>query len=298
MRLRQLQDFLAVIEEGSIHAAARKTGLSQPAVTKSLRGLETELHTQLIRRTNHGVVATPAGRAFYARARAAQAELRKGEEEIAQLTGEGGGSVAFGVGPSAAMLIAPEAVIRFRQRFPAASTRIVEGYTGALVPMVRDGTLDFAMVMKAPTKADPALAFRPLFRDDFIVVGRKNHPSRNAGSISGLGEAVWVVSEPFARLLDRVFPASNSPAPRTMVQCDSQNVLVSVIAKSDALGFITRRYLTTAPACDLLQEIKIAESMPAITIALVTRRDPPLTPVAAAMAKIVAEVARQFTVKT
>lgn len=71
MRLRQIQDFLAVIEEGSIHAAARKTGLSQPAVTKSLRGLEAELHAQLIRRTNHGVVATPAGRAFYTRARCA-----------------------------------------------------------------------------------------------------------------------------------------------------------------------------------------------------------------------------------
>ena len=91
MRLRQIQDFLAVIEEGSIHAAARKSGLSQPAVTKSLRGLEAELHAQLVRRTNHGVVATPAGRAFYAHAHAAQAELRKGEEEIAQLAGEGSG---------------------------------------------------------------------------------------------------------------------------------------------------------------------------------------------------------------
>ena len=107
-----------------------------------------------------------------------------------------------------------------------------------------------------------------------------------------------MVSDNFASPLSRVFPASNLPVPRAMVQCDSQNVLVSVIAKSDALGFITRRYLTTAPACDLLQEIKIAESMPAITIALVMRKDPPLTPVTAAMAKIVTAVARQFTVKT
>ena len=297
MRLRQIQDFLAVIEEGSIHAAARKSGLSQPAVTKSIRELEAELHAQLVRRTNHGTVATPAGRAFYTRARAAQTELRKGAEEIAQLAGEGGGSVAFGVGPSAAMLVAPEAVIRFREQFPAAGVRIVEGYTGALVPMVRDGTLDFAMAMKAQAKLDPALAFRPLFRDDFIIAGRKNHPLRNAGSIAGLGEAVWVVSEPFASLLSRVFPASNFPAPRAMVQCDSQNVLVSVIAKSDALGFITRRYLATAPACDLLQEIKVAESMPAITVALVMRKDPPLTSIAAAMAKIVTAVARQITVQ-
>lgn len=51
------------------------------------------------------------------------------------------------------------------------------------------------------------------------------------------------------------------------------------------------------PAFDLLQEIKIADPMPEITIALVMRKDPPLTPVAAAMAKIVTAVARQLTVK-
>ena len=301
MRLRQIEDFLAVIDEGSIHAAARKTGLSQPAVTKSLRGLEAELHTQLVRRTNHGVVATPAGRAFYARARAAQAELRKGEEEIAQLAGEGSGSVALGVGPLAALLVAPEAVIRFREKFPAASVRIVEGCPNEFISMVRDGTLDFAMRPKVAGKLDPALTFRPLFLDKIIIVGRKNHPLRNAGSIAQLGEAVWVRgalgSGTTAGSLNHMFSTLKLPAPRTIVQCDSYNVAISVIGKSDALGIIVRRFLATAPACDLLQEIKIAEPMPTVTIGMIMRKDPPLTPTAAAMAKIVTAVTRQFTVK-
>ncbi len=301
MRLRQIQDFLAVIEEGSIHAAARKTGLSQPAVTKSLRGLEAELQAQLVRRTNHGVVATPAGRAFYARARAAQAELRKGEEEIAQLAGEGSGSVAFGVGPLAALLVVPEAVIRFREQFPAANVRIVEGFPNEFISMVRDGTLDFAMRPKVTGKLDPALAFRPLFVDDLIIVGRKNHPLRNAGSIARLSTAAWVRGTlgggTTAGSLNHMFSTLNLPIPGTFLQCDSYTVAISVIGKSNALGIIVRRYLTTAPACDLLQEIKIAEPMPTVTIGLITRKDPPLTPTAAAMAKIVTSVARQLTVK-
>ena len=298
MRLRQIQDFLAVIEEGSIHAAARKTGLSQPAVTKSLRGLEAELHAQLVRRTNHGVVATPAGRAFYTHARAAQTELRKAEEEIAQLAGEGGGSVAFGVGPLAALLLVPEAVIRFREQFPAASVRIVEGFPNEFISMVRDGTLDFAMRPKVAGKLDPALAFRPLFRDDIIIVGRKNHPLRNAGSIARLSAAAWVRGTlgggTLAGSLNHLFSALNLPVPRTILQCDSYNIAVSVIAKSDALGIIVRRFLATAPARDLLQEIKIAEPMPTVTIGMIMRKDPPLTPTAAAMAKVVTAVARQL----
>ena len=301
MRLRQIQDFLVVIEEGSIHAAARKTGLSQPAVTKSLRGLEAELHVQLVRRTNHGVVATPAGRAFYARAHAAQAELRKAEEEIAQLAGEGGGSVAFGVGPVAALLIAPEAVVRFREQFPAASVRIIEGFPNEFISMVRDGTLDFAMRPKIAGKFDPALVFRPLFRDDIIIVGRKNHPLRDAGSIARLSTAVWVRGAlgagTLAGSVNHLFSTLNLPIPRTIVQCDSYNIVVSVIAKSDALGVIVKRFLATAPACDLLQEIKIAEPLPTVTIGMLMRKDPPLTPTAAAMAKIVTSVARQLFAK-
>lgn len=298
MRLRQIQDFLAVIEEGSIHAAARKTGLSQPAVTKSLRGLEAELHTQLVQRTNHGVVATPAGHAFYVRARAAHIELRKAEEEIAQLAGQGGGSVALGVGMVAALLIVPEAVIRFNQQNPATTARIIEGRPTTLLPMMRDGTLDFVVGPKFDAKLDPAFTFRPLFREEFIVVGRKNHPLRNAGSIKRLGTVTWMgrmwkesmPSEPVSRL----FAAAGMPPPQLIAQCDSYNVSLSVISKSDALGILGRRFLASAPACDLLQEIVIAEPIPTVTVGLFMRKDPPLTPTATAMAKIVTAVARQL----
>lgn len=301
MRLRQIEDFLAVINEGSIHAAARKTGLSQPAVTKSLRALEAELQVQLVRRTNHGVVTTPAGRAFYARARAAQTELRKGEEEIAHLTGTGSGSVAFGVGPVAALLVVPEAVTRFRKENPEANVRIVEGAPNEFISMVRDGTLDFAMRPKVAGKLDPALAFRPLFVEDIIVVGRKNHPLRNAGSIARLISATWVRGTigggTMAGSLNHMLSKLKLPIPRTFLQCDSYTVAVPVIGKSDALGMIVRRFLATAPASDLLQEIKVAEPIPTVTIGMITRKDTPLTPAAAAMARIITDITRQFTVR-
>src|SRR5712691_6898369 len=124
MRFRQIQDFVAVVESGSIRAAARKLGVSQPAITKSVRSLEAELHSQLVRRTPQGIVPTPSGRAFFARARVVQAELRKAEEEVTQLGGDHTGSVTFGVGPISAMRIMPEAIIRFRDQCPRAQLRI------------------------------------------------------------------------------------------------------------------------------------------------------------------------------
>ena len=67
MRLRQIEDFLAVVEAGGIRAAARKRGVSQPAITKSVRRLETDLGAQLVQRTPQGILLTSSGRAFFER---------------------------------------------------------------------------------------------------------------------------------------------------------------------------------------------------------------------------------------
>ena len=242
MRLRQIQDFLAVIEEGSIHAAARKAGLSQPAVTKSVRGLEAELHTQLLRRTNHGVVPTPAGRAFYARARAAHTELRKAEEEIAQLCGAGAGSVTFGVGPVAALLVAPEAVTRLHQQHPEAFIRIVEGFVDPL-PMVRDETLDFAMSpprrASRPRPLVPAAGSRGRRRGSRKGI-RCAAPDRFT---AGLGRVAGTGCGASARRAVRSLGRFSRPAcrfPRQVVHA-SLHITFSVLARSDMLGIFARR---------------------------------------------------------
>ena len=145
MRFNQIRDFLAVFESGSLRAAARALGVSQPGITKSVRALEAELGVPLMLRTTRGVVPTKFGRAFLTRAQVVQAELRKAEEDFAQLAGDRAGSVAFGFGPLVATVIVPEAVARFRQQFPRTHVRLVEGLAHVTVPPVRDETLDFAV---------------------------------------------------------------------------------------------------------------------------------------------------------
>lgn len=295
MRLKQIEDFIRVIEAGSIHAAARKLGISQPAVTKSVRALETELDVQLVRRTNHGIIPTPAGRAFFARVRAAHSELRKAKEEVAQFEGEG--SVAFGVGPTVGMLIVPDAIAEFRRKYPGARVRIMEGLPIMLLPLVRDETLDFATGGRPDGKLDPALAFRPLFHHDFVVVARNGHPLRNSRSLAELREADWLSIAPYGfpgGPLERMFSAAGLPTPKQTIQCESYHIVVAVLSKTDMLGIITSRLLAAPFARDLLQQIPVAAPLPSYTAGLFTRRDSALTPVAAAMAKAVMMAARRL----
>ena len=293
MTLNQIRDFIAVVESGGIRAAARKLGVSQPAITRSVRGLETELRARLLSRTPTGVVPTQPGRALFARARAAQAELRKAEEEVDQL-GQSAGAVAFGVSPTAAIVV-PEALARFRQHFPQARIHIAEGLPHSLIPMVRDQTLDFAICRRALVQLDSSLAFRPLFRNDFAVVARKGHPLEKASSLAQLVDECWTSlipleapDGPFAQ----AFAPTGLPVPTMVTQCESYNTAVRLIAKTDMLGFLVRQLLSDPLLGDLLQEIPVAEPLPSFAVGIFTRTGAPLTQAAAAMAKAVIAAAR------
>src|SRR5690242_20001114 len=293
MRLSQIRDFVAVVESGGIRAAARKLGVSQPAITRSVRSLEAELHARLLRRTPTGVVPTQPGRALFARARAAQAELRKAEEEVDQL-GQTAGAVAFGVSPTSAMM-APEAITRFRQEFPQTRVRIAEGLPQLLIPMVRDETLDFAICRRAIVKLDSGLAFRPLLRNDFAVVARKGHPLEKASSLKQLVDASWISllpldapDGPFAS----AFSQTGLSVPKQVIQCESYNTAIGLIAKSDMVGFLSRQLLSDSILGDFLTEVPVAEPLPSFAVGMFTRTGTPLTQIGAAMAKAVISVAR------
>jgi LysR family transcriptional regulator, regulator of abg operon len=295
MRLSQVRDFVAVVDAGSISEAARLLGVSQPGLTKSIGTLESELNVSLLQRSARGVSLTRFGRAFYARARAAHTELEKAAEEVAQLAGGRSGRVAIGFGPLAAVLVVPAAVLKFQTQFPDVEVRLLEGYAHATMPLVRDQTLDMALGPRLPGyRPDPALKFRPVFHNEQIIVGRRGHPLGKTGSIAGLAQAHWLSFEP-RPVVDRVLSGLGVSSGYRLTQCESLNVLVELLARSNMLALASRRVLALPAAGGMLQEIPIAERIPPLTTGLYVVADAPLTKPAAAFAKLLVEFGRRLS---
>jgi DNA-binding transcriptional LysR family regulator len=290
MRLTQIRDFLAVVESGSITATARKLGVSQPGLTKSLGSLEAELGASLLKRTPTGVTLTRLGQAFHVRARAGYAELAKAQQEMARGTRT---QVALGFGPFFAAQIVPQAVMRFREKFPDVQLRLVEGLRHATGPMVRDASLDMSLAPRAPNvRDDPAIRFKPIAHLNQIVVARRGHPLAKARSAAALASDEWLCSlrrDASAEALRAI----GAPEPRQITECESFSAMRTLLAGSDMLAVVPHPFLDMPQVAEVIQEIPIAERLPGLTVGLYTRADAPLTRPAAALARLLSDIGRR-----
>lgn len=289
MKLAQIRDFLAVVESGSISAAARKLGVSQPGLTKSLGLLESELGASLLQRAPTGVTLTRQGQAFHVRARAGYTELAKAREELARGAPM---QVGLGFGPFFAPTVVPQAVLRFREKFPDVRLRLVEGFRHVTGPMVRDGTLDISLAPRAPQQAaDPAIRFRPIAHLDQIVVARRGHPKAAVRSTAALANVEWM-SNLRREALASALGAVGVPEPARIVECESFNAMLALLVGSDMLAVVQRPFLDLPQVAGQVREVPISERLPGLTVGLHTRADGPLTRPAAALARLLTDIGR------
>jgi DNA-binding transcriptional LysR family regulator len=297
MRLEQIRDLLAVVEAGSLRAAARRIGVSQPSISKSIAQLEREVQAQLLLRTAQGVMLTAAGRAFVARGRVIHGELRKVHDDLAALQGRAEGTVSFGCGPAVAFPLVPDAMSRFRPKWPSAHVRIREGMRNALLPLVRDETLDFSISENIAPGDDAGLQFKPLIHPELVVVGRRAHPLANAASLQDLAKANWLVFNlPGAGgALERTFELHGLSAPNALVHCESYATALGLVARSDLLALVLRQVLEGPMTEPFLQRIRTREKILRPTIGIFSRVGAPLSPTAAAMMQAFSAAARAFS---
>jgi len=88
--------FVAVVERGSLTAAAKQLGRSLQAVSRALASLEQELDVELVQRTTRRSRATAAGEAFFGRVRAVLADLSLARTEVREMHGQLAGKLVIG----------------------------------------------------------------------------------------------------------------------------------------------------------------------------------------------------------
>jgi LysR family transcriptional regulator of abg operon len=281
MKLHHFEEVVAIAERGSMRAAARHLQVAQPALTRSLALLERELGAPLFERRARGVVATPLGEAFVARARSILTEIRRTREEVEQLRGAGTGTVTVGLSIAAHLALLPPSLRPFRARYPDIRLHIIEGFYPTLEERLRDGTVDFYIGPDGGAQPVPQLSREVLFHNRRIVLCRAGHPLTAATSLRELVGQDWVTTSITADASDEInafFARHGLAPPRLAVRSQSALTLLTCLANSDLLAMVPAQWERFEMTGKALTTIKVAEELTAPPLVLVRRADLPLTP--------------------
>lgn len=283
MKLAQISDMIAIVEHGSLRAAARRLAVPQPALTRSVRALEKELGVTLFERETRGMTLTASGKLFHRRARAIVSELRRARDELAQDLGDDTGEVvaAMSIMPHLGML--PRALPVFRKRYPRVRLRLIEGLFPHVESRLRDGSIDLYLGATPQTLPAPGLKLERLFGNTRAVVARKDHPLAAARSLRELADADWAVTSINYNAEDDLrglFAGHKLALPRVTLQASSTFSLLVGLLHSDLLALLPTQWADFALTRDALVRVPIREQLEAPAVVLIRRPDLPLTPAA------------------
>lgn len=172
--LRQLEYLVAIAETGQFSAAARRCGVSQPALSRQVREVEEGLSVVCFERRRSGTLVTPEGAVLLSHARRVLAESRALTEAASALGDPLRGRLRLGAIPTIAPYLLPGLLPRIQASLPELELELFEGMTEDLRTRLLDGRLDLALIALPYPAA--GLVSRSLLTEPFALAAPVGHP--------------------------------------------------------------------------------------------------------------------------
>jgi DNA-binding transcriptional LysR family regulator len=185
MDIAALKAFVAVAETGSFSRAAESVFLTQPAISKRIAALETELGTPLFDRVGRKVQLTEAGRALLGRAHTILMEVEDARRSISNLTGQIGGSLSMAASHHIGLHRLPNALKSFNQRYPQVQLDLKFMDSEGACSAIEHGDLELGVVT-LPDHPSPELRVIKVWDDPLEIVVGLDHPLAKEKSIRPL----------------------------------------------------------------------------------------------------------------
>lgn len=180
LSLQQIAAFLKLAETGSFRDAATALGVSQPALSRMIQQVETRLETRLFDRDTRKVRLTPSGESLLPLAQRIRREYEDAFAEFDEFLAGRRGVVRIATLPSVATLLLPSAIAAFRRCHPDVRIEIWEDVGAPVHRAVLDRVADIGLA--PPPQTADGLHYRPLLRDDVVLVCRSDDPLATARS--------------------------------------------------------------------------------------------------------------------
>jgi LysR family transcriptional regulator, benzoate and cis,cis-muconate-responsive activator of ben and cat genes len=250
MELRQLRYFVAVAEDGNISRAAKRIFLTQPALSRQIKALESEIGQCLFERQAHSIRLTPVGEALLDEAR----ELLEHAERMVERVRAAGRGVRLRVGyaPSLAAGILSVTVANFTQTHPGARVELLDLSTAEMLAGLEGEKLDVALSVGAQ-RGHRGLKWTPLVRAHWQLAVNRKHPLARQSRVT----PAEVAREPLLVFCQRDYPEyweiitgwlrEHREQPRIAGEYDGVDSLMAAVESGLGVAMVTTRAARLLP---------------------------------------------------
>ena len=268
MDTKQLEYLVALVEEGSVRAAAARSQISQPGLSTSIKRLEAELGTALFERVGRRIQPTTGGLEFFEHAKLALAQLRLGSADL----GDGKNiTLRFGIGESRRDDFLGRFASAMVSLYPGAAIEFVEENYERLIPKVVSGEIDAAFLGVPRGSVPRSLERVSLIDTPMGVYCRPTHPLAVRGTLltdEELADAAWIQSRSAPGR-----PTENARPDNASLIVDSTYLLRQVLQHADYLAVLPELVIERELATARLVRLETQRFNFNVSVVAIRRRD-------------------------
>lgn len=263
-RLQELRAFLAVVEAGSLGKAAETLSITQPALSRIVKRLETDVGEPLFERHSGGMRVTVYGKALLPHAQLLHREETIARDEIKRMRGLATGVLRIGVTAGASAYFLPKALGEFLDKWPSIAVEVVEGIWDDLTCALASYQVDLVLAPESSESAQIVSAKNCTWHEKMSVVVGAAHPlrGRSAVRMKDLAEERWCfvpqATEPHNRL-SRLFETKGLRPPVMAVTSTSIPLLKSLVAYAGFVSWLTAPMYSAEVKAGMIHELHVDE---------------------------------------
>ncbi|AKK73729.1 transcriptional regulator [Chryseobacterium sp. P1-3] len=239
----RLKVFHTVASRLSFTKASEELHISQPAVTKHIKEIESQLSIRLFDRKGTSIQLTQSGKVLYEYAEKIRSLYRDLEFEISQMNQQHKGKLIIGASTTVAQYILPEILARFNTYYKDIKIELLTGNTEAISTLLKEEKIDLGIIEGESQSS--YFDYKPFKADEIVLAAKANHPLSNKTlSIKDLYDIPLVFREQGSGTLEFIHnrlkeKGVNIQELNTVIQLGSSESIKNYLLYSDCMAFLS-----------------------------------------------------------
>ncbi|MBQ7924572.1 MAG: LysR family transcriptional regulator [Clostridia bacterium] len=272
--------FYTVAKSGSLTKAAEELYISQPAVSRSIKQLETQLGVTLFTRTHRGMqLSANGGKLIFNEVEKALNLLGDAENRISEMKTSATGTIRIGASDTIFEYFLADKIVEFHERFPAVKFELLADFTPDTIEKLKAEKCDVAFV-NLPIESDSELNLygNCMRLNDIFIASEKFAELKNEGvTLETLKKYPLILMEGNTvsrKSLDNFFQSVGLEMTPS-IEVGSWDLMKRLVTRGMGIGVIPREYVTQRLEEGTLFEVKTDVALPVRSVGMLLPKHKP-----------------------